>query len=141
MGTIYVQYSDNVWKSRLRDSQSEKKYLAKCLVRERTRIAKLRLALQTEKTTHQLLRNQHLKREQILGEVPLGHQFPVVLMYLTVFFQVNLGLSYRQCSIVLAHFLELLQCPIACPSYSTIRVWRIADQIHKLGCYVLKNFS
>jgi hypothetical protein len=104
------------------------------LAREKARTADLRLALQKEKEAHELLRKQHFTREQILGEVPFGHQFPVVLMYLAVFFQVNLGLSYRQCSEVLAHFLELLQCPIASPSYSTIRVW-----VHKMACHVLQS--
>ena len=71
MGTIRGQYSDNPWKTKLRVSQAEKKYLSKCLARKNVSIALLELAFKKEKTAHQLLRSQRLKTEQILGDVPL----------------------------------------------------------------------
>jgi hypothetical protein len=59
-------------------------------------------------------------------------------MYLAVFFQANLGLSYRQSSAVLAEFLGFLPNNYATPHYSTIRIWRVAAHVHKLACYVLQ---
>ena len=109
MGTIRGQYSDSIWKTKLRASQSEKKYLARCLARTKKRLCLLQSALKEEKAAHHLLLKQMSQMwSSPLGEVPAGHQFPVFLMYLAIFFQVNLGLSYRQSSAVLGQFLELL---------------------------------
>jgi predicted RNase H-like nuclease (RuvC/YqgF family) len=74
MGTIRGQYSVNSWKTKLRKCQKEKKYLAKKNVRNKLRIAELKTALKEQSIYIKNLEAKLLEKEQLLGQVPAGHQ-------------------------------------------------------------------
>ncbi len=134
--TMQNKYKTNIWKEKLRVVQKEKKAVQRINKRLRATIISNKSEKEDLEKSLKRANSKGLKAVKVLlsGGKPYGHKYPIEILYLAIYYQTLVGLSYRQVRLVLLRLNVMLGLDMSVPSASSIRNW-----VRKASYYRLKS--
>lgn len=116
--TLKLKYKSNPWKDKYRSIKKANKHLTRANTRLRIRCATKAATIQSQKKLLQIQANAFSKMDGkiTLGVRPRRHKYSVALIWICVYFQTKVGLSYRQVQEVIRRFIWIAQLQTSTPS-------------------------
>lgn len=134
--TIRNKHKTNIWKERLQEVQKEKKALQRINKRLETQSLANKAEKEALKKALKKAESKQIKvgKEVLGGDKPYRHKYPSSLLYLAIYYQAIVGLSYRQVRLVILRLKVMLDLEMSVPSASSVRNW-----VRKAAYYELKR--